>query len=183
MSIPKTEVPHLYLDTSVLAGVLQKQHTASSVLLDTITKKSWKCSTSAFASMELFDISQDNQYVLNQLKIGVHIKKAYKNLDQKTLSVSDLKEIRKSITDLFTLKYAMVHFYHYGEITWDKALEIKASTNISAPDIIHLATDMEAGCDLLITLDNFFKKEAEPYIKTCLPEQAERVIRELGFER
>jgi predicted nucleic acid-binding protein len=182
MSGSEGEVPYLYLDTSVLASVLQKEHTASTFLLDAIVKKDWRCSASIFASMELFDISQDNKYVLNQLQLGVHIKRAYKNLDQKTLSVSNLQEIQESITDLFALKCPGLNLLQYRKRTWDKAWKIKASSCISAPDVIHLATAIDAGCDLLVTLDNFFKKEAEPYIQACLPEQVEKVLDKLGFK-
>jgi predicted nucleic acid-binding protein len=113
MKNAKSDSPHLYLDTSILAGVLQKQHTASTSLLDTVLKKDWRVSTSAFALMELFDISQDNRYVLDQLLLGVHIKKAYKNLDQKTLSVPKLDEIQQSIASLFALKYPTITFLQY----------------------------------------------------------------------
>jgi hypothetical protein len=41
---------------------------------------------------------------------------------------------------------------------------------------------MEAGCDLLITLDNFFKKEAAPFIKACLPEQTGEELIAMGFK-
>jgi predicted nucleic acid-binding protein len=131
--------------------------------------------------MELFDINQDNKFVLNQLELGVHIKKAYKSLDQKNLSFTDLRQVSTNIQNVFSVKYPNIKFYDYGKINWDKALELKATANISAPDVIHLATAIEAGCDLLVTLDNFFKKEAKPYIEGCLPEQVEQVIRDLGF--
>jgi predicted nucleic acid-binding protein len=182
MSNLQAEIPHLYLDTSVIAGVLQKQHTASTLLLDNIVKKEWKCSTSAFASMELFDITQDNAYVLKELQLGVHIKKAYKSLDQKNLSKTDLEKISDSIQDVFPGKYTNIRVFDFEQSTWVKAIKLKATTNISAPDVIHLATAIEAGCDLLVTLDQFFKKEAEPYIKTCLPEKTEKVLKEMGFK-
>jgi predicted nucleic acid-binding protein len=174
--------PNLYLDTSILASVLQKEHSASEQLLNSIRKKGWDCFTSAFAAMELFDLSQDNQYVLNQLQNGIHIKKAYKSLDQRILSETNFSAIKESISSLIASKCPHLDFLQYGESTWGKALKIKSSCCISAPDVIHLATAMEAGCDLLVTLDNFFLKEAEKYIKTCLPEQVEKSLKEMGFK-
>ncbi|MBN1188908.1 MAG: PIN domain-containing protein [Dehalococcoidales bacterium] len=176
-----SKLPHLYLDTSVLAGVLQKEHNASVSLIQTIVKKNWHCSTSIFASMELFDISQDNQYVLNQLQLGVHIKKAHKALDQKTLSTSSINEIRRSVDRLFAVQCPNLNQILYKKQTWNKAWTIKASTCISAPDVIHMATAMEAGCDLLVTLDSFFLKEAVAYIPACRPEQVEKTLIKEGF--
>ncbi len=177
----KLEIPHIYVDTNVLSGALERQHTSSARLLDEVEKNGWKCSTAIFAFMELFDISQDNKYVLNQLQVGVHIKKAYKSLDQKNLSEVDLKNIQETIRDSFSIKYPSIKYYDFEKETWTKALDLKAATNISAPDIIHLATAIELKCDILVTLDNFFKKEAEPYIKTWLPEQVDKILKELGF--
>jgi predicted nucleic acid-binding protein len=177
---PKS-TPHIYVDTNILGSILEKQPTSSSHLLDLIINKGWDCSTSIFAFMELYDISQDNKYVLNQLQLGVHIKKAYKSLDQKNLSTTDLKEIQRNIREKLSEKYPNIKFYDLEKDSWDMALDLKISTNISAPDVIHLATAMGLKCDLLVTLDSFFKKEAERYIKTCSPEQVENTLRELGF--
>jgi hypothetical protein len=120
--------------------------------------------------------------VLNQLQQGIHIKKAYKALDQKTLSVSNLNEIKRSVDKLFAIECPNINQILYKKQTWNKAWKIKASTCISAPDVIHLATAMEAGCDMLVTLDNFFLKEAERYIPSCQPEQVEKILKEMGFK-
>ncbi|GAI22275.1 unnamed protein product, partial [marine sediment metagenome] len=37
--------------------------------------------------MELSDIRQDNKFIYNQLGLGTHIKKAYRSLDQRNLSL------------------------------------------------------------------------------------------------
>jgi|WetSurMetagenome_2_1015567.scaffolds.fasta_scaffold372938_1 hypothetical protein len=58
MNENKNEIPHLYLDTSVLAGVLQKEHNACVALIHTISNKNWRCSTSIYASMELFILAR-----------------------------------------------------------------------------------------------------------------------------
>jgi predicted nucleic acid-binding protein len=175
-------VPHIYVDTNILVGVLEKQHTSSIDLLDLILKKGWKCSSSIFAFLEMFDVIQDNRYVLNQLHLGIHIKKAYKSLDQRNLSVADLKQISVNVRNIFSAKYPNIDYYQYGKLNWDTATELKISTNVSASDVIHLATAMEAGCDLLVTLDSFFLKEASAYIKTCQPEQVENLLQEMGFK-
>jgi predicted nucleic acid-binding protein len=132
--------------------------------------------------MELFDINQDNAYVLKQLQLGVHIKKAYKSLDQKDLTVDELKAVQKSILSFPFRKHENFRVYDFEKSTWDAALDIKSQSNVSAPDTIHLATAIDAGCDVLVTLDSFFLKEASAYIKTCQPEQVENLLQEMGFK-
>jgi hypothetical protein len=88
-----TRLPHLYLDTSVIAALIQKEHTAAASLFKLISSKGWKWSISAFTLMELLDINQDNAYVLKQLRMGVHIKQAYKSLDQRDMNGVELKSV------------------------------------------------------------------------------------------
>jgi len=113
--------------------------------------------------------------------LGVHIKKAFRSLDQKNLPPDELANTQEAIDTVFSESYPFVGFFWLEKIGWDRALELKASTNISVADCIHLATAIEAGCDLLVTLDTFFRKEAESFIKSCLPEQVNKTLQELGF--
>jgi len=181
-SVNRIVVPHLYIDTSVFGGILEGQHEASVHLLETVKEKGWRCLTSAFTFMELSDIRQDNKFIYNQLALGVHIKKAYRSLDQRNLSPHDLDTTQESVDVLFSENYPFVEFFGLNEFGWDRALEIKATTNISAPDSVHVVTAIEAGCDVLVTLDNFIRKEAEALIPCCLPEQTNKVLKEYGFD-
>jgi len=181
-SVERIVVPHLYIDTNVFGGILEGQHRASVHLLETVKEKKWRCSTSVFTLMELSDIRQDNKFIYNQLGLGTHIKKAYRSLDQRNLSLQDLNIIQESVDVLFSENYPFVEFFSLEKSGWDRALEIKATTNISAPDSFHVATAIEGGCDVLVTLDTFLKKEAEAFIISCLPEQTNKILKELGFD-
>ncbi len=178
--IRRTIVPHVYIDTNVLGGVLEG-HRPSIHFLETVKKKNWKCSTSIFTLMELSEIRQDNRYIYSQLGLGVHIKKAYRSLDRKNLSLDELTSTQENIDTLFRENYPFVTFFTLEGTGWDRALELKATTNISAPDCIQLATAIEAGCDVLVTLDAFLQKEAQSYIPSCIPEKADKTLLELGF--
>lgn len=175
-------VPHIYVDTNVYAEIIEGQHRASIHLLETVKEKKWRCSTSIFTLMELSEIRQDNKYVYNQLGLGTHIKKAFRALDQKDLSPSELTQTQEKIDTLFIRTYPFLEFFSLEEKGWDRALELKATTNISASDAIHLATALEAGCDIPVTLDTFLIKEASSFMKTCPPEQTNRILKELGFD-
>lgn len=176
-------VPHLYIDTNVFDGILERQHRASVHLLENIKEKKWRCSTSVFTLMELSDIRQDNRFIHSQLGLGIHIKKAYRSLDQRNLSLHDLNTTQEVIDTLFSETYPFVEFFSLvDEPGWDSTLDLKATTNISAPDCLHVATAIEAGCDVLVTLDTFLKNEANAFIISCLPEEVNKVLRNLGFD-
>ncbi len=176
-----TTVPHLYIDTNIFAEVIEGQHRPSIQLLELVKEKDWRCSTSIFTLMELADVRQDNKYVYNKLSLGTHIKKAFRSLDQRDLPLTDLHQIQEKIDSMFADTYPFVEIYSLEDIGWDKALDLKAKTNISAPDAIHLATAIEAGCDILVSLDNFLIKQATPFIKACLPEHVKTTLPQLGF--
>lgn len=107
----KKVVPHLYVDTNVFGEILEGQHRDSIHLLETIKEKKWRCSTSIYTLMELSDIRQDNRFIYNQLVLGVHIKKAFRLLDQKNLSSQDIKTTQEVIDTLFSVTYPFVEFF------------------------------------------------------------------------
>lgn len=57
-------VPHLYLDTNVILDILHPKRHASSVdLLQKIREKKWRCSTSSYSLLEMYDAEQLEKYV------------------------------------------------------------------------------------------------------------------------
>ena len=99
------------------------------------------------------------------------------------LSKDALKSTYKKIQNKFSIPYKFMKFYNLTEDGWSSAFSICATTNISAPDSIHLATAKEAECDLLVTSDRFFCKNAIDFIPSCLPEKFEATLVDLGFKK
>lgn len=177
----KTTIPHLYIDTNVFARTLEGEHKSSIHLLETIREKGWRCSTSFFTSMELSEIRKEYKFIYNQLGLGIPIRKILRSLDQKDLSINDLRNAQDKIDILFSKGYRFVKFYWLEKAGWDRSVDLCATTNISPTDCIHLATAIEAGCDVLVTLDTFFKQEAQHYIFSCTPEEVNKTLSELKF--
>ena len=80
------------------------------------------------------------------------------------------------------LRYPLIKYFHLTGEGFDIASGLCAHTNISAPDCLHLATALEARCDVLITTDEHFLEEAKDYIRICRPEQIDNVLVSLGFD-
>lgn len=180
-------VPHLYVDTNyvdtnVFARYLEGTHSAAVHFLETARAKNWRCSSSMFTSMELSEIRKEHKFIYNHLGIGTPIRTAFRLLDQKDLSPDDLKAAQERIDDLFSGRLGFVRFYWLEKSGWDRAMDLCAATNITPADCIHLATAIEAGCDLLVTLDSFLKGQAQLHIPCCEPQEVNKSLAGLQFQ-
>jgi len=132
--------------------------------------------------MEILDVRKDNDYILKKLSEGATLKYILRHRHERDLSKDTLDNVYKKVYNNFFIQYKFVKFYWLTKSGWDEAIRICSESNISAQDCIHLATALEAGCDILVTSDKTFKKYSAEFIKTCLPEGVNKSLRELGFE-
>ena len=176
------EIPHIYIDTNIIVDVIGGKRRSSIHLMETIKEKKWKCSTSHFALMEALDVEKDNMFIFNKLKEGFTFKKILRKRSEKDLPKNDLENIYNKLYNSFFISYKFVQFFWLTKIGWEKAIELCRKTNISAPDIIHLATAIEAGCDILVTSDEIFCKNAIKFIPSSLPENFREELKKLNFK-
>ena len=132
--------------------------------------------------METSDILKDNRFIMEKIDEGYTFKKILRTRHNKDLSEDTLKKIYERIEKQFFNQYNFIKLYDLTESGWELALGISSLSNISTPDTIHLATALETKCDLLVTSDEIFCKQADEFIYTCLPEKYEKVLKELKFE-
>ncbi len=178
-------VPHIYLDANIIVDIIQGQRRASIHMIEEIKNRKWVCSTSAFSYMEVLDIIQENKFIYEKLSDGFPLKMIMRMRANRDLSDNNLEKIFNQVKNKFFIPYDFIEFYDLTEDGWGRALGICATTNIFAPDSLHLATAIEAGCDLLVTSDEFFSKtinELDTYVVSCLPEKFKDMLEELGFK-
>lgn len=180
------EVPHLYLDTNVILDVLRDRQRhgklASLELLERAKRDKWFVSTSPFAIMEILDVEQDDLFFQIKVSEGNTVGDVLRIRRQRDLSEERLDKISSRIHDKLRISYGYIDYWELDSQGFDHAVELARTTNISAPDCIHLATALELGCDVLVTTDEFFMKEAKRFLRTSLPETIEEELRNLGFE-
>lgn len=90
----------------------------------------------------------------------------------------------------FHQQYPFIRPASLNEMGWDLALHITSSSNIFAPDAIHLATAWIYGCDLLVTNDSPFIKGSKELLEredvscfaVCTAETFESALQEMGFK-
>lgn len=173
-------VPHLYLDTGVLVDVI-RDIGDSFKLLGLARKKQWVISTSSFAVMEMLDIEQEDAFFRVKVAQGMTARWAMRNRTKRDLPKNELADIYKRIRDKLAALYDFIDYWELTPAGLDEAVKFAKESNISAPDCIHLATATEAGCDLLVTTDEFFREEAKQYLPTSLPKRVEKELRSLDF--
>jgi len=183
--IPREEteiVPHIYLDANVIVDIIQGYRKASIHMIEEIKEENWFCSTSAFSYMEVLDIMQDNRFIYDKVSQGYPLKKIMRMRYDKDLSEETLDNIFDQFENKFLIPYKSMNLFDLTDHGWEIAVGICSASNISAPDSIHLATALEAGCDLLVTSDESFRKNASIFTPACLPEKFKKTLKELEFD-
>lgn len=178
-------VPHLYLDSNVILDVLRDRRRQGELvslkLLERAKREKWFISTSPFALMEILDVEQDDMFFQIKVSEGYTVADVLRIRRQRDLSEQQLNRISQRIHDKLGIAYAYIDYWELDSRGFDHAVELARTTNITATDCLHLATALEARCDLLVTTDEFFAKEAKNYLPTSLPEDVEEELRNLGF--
>ena len=185
----KTRPPTFYLDTNIMVDASKSRNPKSISLISAIDKNEWKCVASAFAFMEMIDIEQDTEFVKIKHRDGVDYSRICRDRYCRDMSLPDLQNAESTFSS-FHQQYPFIRPASLNENGWDLALHITSSSNIFAPDAIHLATAWMHGCDLLITNDAHFVKESKKLLShenvscfaVCTAEMAEVTMQELGFE-
>lgn len=177
-----TIVPHIYLDTPIVIDVLRNRGPASLRLLEGARQRGWRLSTSQFTIMEVLDAEQDDRFFILEVTKGRTVSSVLRDRYKRKLSEAERKSILKKVQDFLEVRYPLIKYFHLTDEGFNRASGLCANTNISAPDCLHLATALEAGCDVLVTTDDHFLEEAKDYIKICKPDHIHEALTSLGFD-
>jgi len=147
-----------------------------------IESQNWLCSTSRFTVLEILDTEQEERFIENLRNDGWLLSRIRSVLGNKRQSAWGLKrreldDIYIKLHDVLTNEFPFITFEHpLTEELWDKAEEYCSVTNIGATDAIHLAAAKEIGCNILVTRDNDFRRIADDFIVSILPEQIDHAL-------
>lgn len=181
--------PIFYLDTNVIRDNLNSRNHHSIVWVERIRKENWKCFTAVFAYMELLDLEQDDKFVFHKREEGIEYNTICRDRHQKDLTFEDLNMIGDKFRDIF-VKYPFIQPVALSEDGWNLAIHIASTSNVFAPDVIHLAAAWTSNCNLLITSDSHFIKQAKQLLqkekvwdqlRICAPNEIQKSLTELGF--
>lgn len=179
-------MPNIYFDTNVLRDCIKHRNDQTIHVVETARDKNWLCHSSIFSIMELLDVRKDEIFVLKRLQDGSEINQVLRERFDKNLTKEDFKQINDEIENFFKT-HKFVKFMPLTDDGWNLAAEISSTSSISAADALHLATALKTGCDLLVTSDEVFIKNARKLISSnklklqvCRPNQALSILEKLS---
>jgi len=131
--------------------------------------------------MELLDVEQDDRFFQIEVAKKRTVASVLRDRYKRNLPEADRKAIENQVQSFLTVRHPFIGYFHLSALGFNIASGLCANTNISAPDCLHLATALEAGCDVLVTTDNHLLEEAKAYIEACHPEKIHELLTKLGF--
>lgn len=174
--------PKIYFDTNVLRDCIKHRNDTTIHIVETSRDNKWECFSSIFSVMELLDIQKDDLYFLKRLQRGEEINQILRTRYDKNLTKEDFEQIKEEIKN-FIEKHKFINFMPLSGDGWNQAASICSLSNISAADSLHLATALQTGCELLVTSDEVFIKNAKKLIsahklklKICRPNQTMKIV-------
>lgn len=176
--------PYLYLDTNVILDFLHNRYQPSMELLRRIRERHWKCSTSSFALLEMYDAEQLDKFIETLRLKGYSWSQIMSRTvarRSKKLGLTDrqLQSLAFELRDSISLIGDCIEFMYPHKGLWDEAEIYCIYTNIGARDAIHLATALIVGCNILVTRDKDFRRIADDYILATFPENILTAVKEI----
>lgn len=146
-----------------------------------IRDKGWKCVTSSFAILEMYDAEQLDMFIQKRHLEGdswsqIMSRTTERRSKKYGLTVRQLETVSSDLRDSISLISDCLEFMYPHKELWDDAENFCIYTNIGAQDAIHLATALAVGCNILVTRDKHFRRIADDYIIATLPENFDNAL-------
>jgi len=183
--------PSIYIDTCIARDVTERRKDESIVLLNRIKNEGWSCKMSVFALMELVDIEQEDKFVhLRYFVEKQTLDEVFSSRRNRNLGQRELEKSFQYI-DQFRNNYSFIELVGLSDDGWSLAIVVASGSNLHASDVIHLASAWMEDCDVVVTDDTFFIREAKRYLKkegiwetlkVCRPEDCNSALVEMGYD-
>lgn len=179
----RSRPPKIYLDSNVILDILRSRQTSSVAMLEQLIKRSWKLASSFLALMELLNREQERRFVEQRWQEGETLDDIFRRRHERNLTANVLDAISRDLNQSIASLIPTVEWLYLDEDGWNRAIEVKASTNLSSEDCIHLAIALISECDIIVTRDTFFARSVSDndIIAAGPPEQLMAEIARLGL--
>lgn len=182
--------PSIYIDTNICRDFIRGERGTETIqTLGLIRDRRYGCFTSVFTAMELTDTEKDSIFFHKKMRKGWDINKIIRARHQKDLNPGDLKDAEDAVKGFFKENSFIKFANLVDEKEWDLALKISSTSNLFAPDVIHLVTAWTSKCSVLLTSDEFFIKEGNEILekegvwdklRICKPKNLLNTLRDMG---
>jgi len=164
-----------YIDTNVALDYITGRNPEAVSILESLKETGAMIVSSSFLVMEAADFKKDSIYIVKKvIDEKWDLRKTTRHSDKKDLREGDFYNISDWIEDLKSKLKLELYDFIVDTDTWELAQYISQSSNLSAPDVIHLSSaiiaaqvgietdrDIVMPCKIFISNDGFLKKEAE----------------------
>ncbi|OGZ10438.1 MAG: hypothetical protein A3D65_00675 [Candidatus Lloydbacteria bacterium RIFCSPHIGHO2_02_FULL_50_13] len=161
-----------YVDTNVVLDYITGRNTQTISVLEKIKSRGWKCISSSFLTMEVADYRKDSIFLVEKaLEKRWEMRRIVRETYQKDLKRGDFEKVLAWFVD-FLDRHKNLDLYDFltTKEDWFVAQHISFNSNLNAPDSVHLASAILGAqrgyCQILMTNDAFFAKEATKIIET-----------------
>src|SRR6266487_4718188 len=156
-----------YIDTNVALDYITARNREAILVLNKIKDRGWKCVSSSFFAMELADYKKDSLFLIEKaMEKKWEMRKITREIHKKDLRRGDFDKVLDWFKN-FQDEYKNVELYDFlkSNDDWQLAQGISFTSNLNAPDAIHLASAilgaMSGYCQIMITQDQHLIKEAQ----------------------
>lgn len=184
--------PKIYLDTNFIRDNLELRNQNSIELMGKMRDNRWSCFTSIFSFMELSDNKKEDLFFLDALNKKKEARTILREIKSLKLDINHFKQVEKYIKNASVfLKFVQTSDILDSE-GWELALRLSSSSTLWAPDVLHLATAWITNCNIIITSDTDFTKEAtrilkevdlwDKILRICNSSKVIENLKEMGFK-
>ena len=182
--------PVFYLDTNIIRDETEVREIASIKWIRKIKEKKWRCFTSMLTFMEMIDNEREEAFVAKKRMEKVEYNTICRQRNQIDLTKEQLDLVGNKFRTV-RVGYQFIRAVRLSKNGWNLALRISETSNIFAPDVIHLASALECKSNILLTRDGHFIKHGNAVLKSenpdvnlklCNPNNARKALANMGFE-
>lgn len=171
----KNKKEAFYIDTNIALNYITGRNKETIYVIDKLKEMKSIIISSSFLVMEAADFKKDSIYITHKaIDEKWEIRRIIRDSYQKDLKTEDFYNISFWIEELKSKLKIKLYDFLIDTDTWELAQYVSQSSNLSAPDSIHLSSaiivaqsgieiqkDVTVPCQIFITNDEFLKREAE----------------------
>jgi len=175
MKKPTNKKQAYYIDTNIALDYITGRNPETIILLDSLIEAGSIMVSSSFLAMEAADFKKDSLYFIEKVVDKKwELRKAIRESYRKDLARGDFYKVQDWIEELRDKLKLQLYDFLIDNDTWEIAQYISHSSNLFAPDAIHLSSSIFAAisgitttegiklpCNIFISNDDFIKKEAK----------------------
>ena len=156
-----------YLDTNIFLDYIRRRDEDTIAFINNANAHNMELVTSYLTYLEILDKECEDYFVQREFKNKKTFDVIRRNIYNRNLKKNELNLVTEKTTEIMGEISGMVQFtlFYLNDRGWGHAMELMSEINLNSGDAVHLATAIESECDVLLTKDQHFKRNAKEKIE------------------